>query len=201
MNEELHNFKAGALLPGLQAVLSGAFFSLLVMAFSLLAGTKQAGVYLLAGGACAAFITWLFLLRHWLRLVDFNAGLPAQPEFKALAPAPSSMRIELVEQTSGGWQGAYVDLPATPSQVRLLASGVVQGASLSESAWTGANRPFTKAQFHALRQACLERGWLAWRNQNAPAQGVEVTSVGRRVFSLIAEGRRISPIDSDEPWR
>lgn len=189
MNEELHTYQAGALLPGLQAFLSGVFFSLVVLGVSLLAGEKQAGIFLLVGGSSCAFLVWLVLLRHWLRLVDFQAGFQPAPKVQVIEPAEhqSSVSIRLFEEQNTYWRGDFLELPATHQQLRLLASGVVSGSSLAENAWCGANKPFSKAQFQELRQALLERGWLQWRNQKAPAQGCEVTHVGRRVFSYLAE--------------
>lgn len=192
--ENLHTFKAGALIPGVQAFLSGVFFSLVVVGVCLLVGKEKAGVYLLVGGSGCAFITWLVLLRHWLRLVDACAGIqPVQVVEPTPVFQPSTVRVELIEQENGAVRGEYLNLPVTPSQLRLLAEGVVSGSPLSENAWCGSARPFTKAQFHQLRSELIERGWLCWRNLNAPAQGVEVTHVGRRVFTFLSEGRYYLP--------
>lgn len=186
---ELHTFKAGALIPGVQAFLSGVFVSGVLAGVLLFFHAEQAGVLLLSGASGCAFITYLFLLRHWLRLVDVREGVqpvqvlePEEPAFQ-----PSTVRIELIEQENGALRGDFLELPATFEQLRLLASGVASGVPLTEHAWTGARRPFTKAQFHELRSELVKRGWCNWRNVNAPAQGVEVSRVGRRVFHYLSE--------------
>lgn len=200
---ELHSFRSGAFLPAAQASLSGLFFSLVVAGIAWWTGAVKPGVFLLLGGACVAFIAWCLLLRHWLRLVDHSVGFQVQhievvdqvPTFQ-----PSVCKVELLEQAEGAWRGEYLNLPCAPEQLKLLASGVMSGGSLSESGWCGANRPFTKSQFHQLRQALIEKGWLAWRSPSAPAQGVEVTHVGRRVFSYLSEGNHYLPTGTPEDW-
>lgn len=190
MNEELHTYQAGALLPGLQALLSGVFFSGFAAGVLLWQGVDKPGTFLLVGGFGCAFCVWLVLLRHWLRLVNFREGFQPAPRIQVIEPAEhqsSSVSIRLFEEQNTYWRGDFLELPATHQQLRVLASGVVSGSSLAENAWCGANKPFSKAQFQELRQALLERGWLQWRNQNAPAQGLELTHVGRRVFSYLAE--------------
>ena len=203
MNEELHTYQAGALLPGLQALLSGLFFSGVVGGVLWWTGAEKAGTYLLAGGFGCAFLVWLVLLRQWVQLVNHREGIVKTPRVQVIEPEhqhqPSSVRVELIEETNSYWHGAFLDLPVTHEQLRLLASGVQSGSSLSENAWCGSNRPFTKSQFHQLRDELLKRGWLTWRNQSAPAQGVEVTNVGRRVFSYLAEGNYL-PAGTGDSW-
>lgn len=200
MNEELHSYQSGALLPALQALFSGVFFSGVLAGVLLWTGAENAGTFLLSGGFGVAFVAWILLLRHWLQLVNHREGIRRTPRIQVLDPVqhqPSSVRVELFEETNSYWRGDFLNLPATHEQLRLLASGVVSGGSLSENAWCGSNRPFTKSQFQDLRQALLERGWLQWRNQNAPAQGVEVTHVGRRVFAFLAENNYL-PAGSED---
>lgn len=188
--DNLHGFKMGALLPGLQAVLCGVFFSLVVAGVVLISGTHQAGLYLLLGGSSCAFITWLVLLRHWLRLVDHHAGIqPVQVVDPDPTFEPSTVHIELVETENGAVRGSYLNLPCEPAQLRQLASGVVEGVPLAEGVWCGSGKPFSRSQFHQLRTELVRRGWCSWRNVNAPAQGLQVSHVGRRVFSFLAEGR------------
>lgn len=203
--EELHTFKSGAFLPAAQAFLSGVFFSLVVLGVSLLAGAEQEGVFLLLGGSTVAFVAWLVLLKHWVRLVDLREGVQPAPRYEVIEPEPAfqpgTVRVALVERGNGTMSGEFLELPATSEQLRLLASGVVSGGSLSENAWCGSGRPFTKAQFHALRQALLERGWFQWRSPSAPAQGVEPTHVGRRVFQHLSEtGNYLLPTRQEQDW-
>ena len=199
MNERLNTYQAGAFLPALQAVVTGVLFTAIISGVVLVTGAEP--VWLLLGGGFVAFVAWLALLKHWLKLVDWQEGYQ-EPEPVILDPDPPAVRIELLERREGSWTGEYLNLPVTPAQLRLLSSGVVSGGTLSENAWCGSNRPFTKRQFHQLRQALLERGWLEWRNMDAPAQGVQASRVGMRVFSYLAENRLLPPaeLEPGEDW-
>lgn len=201
---ELYSFKAGGFIPALQAVLTGVLFGVLTASVVLMAGAaEQLWLFVLFGGSSMGFIMWVFGLRHWVQLVNHMVGFIEQPMVQVLEPepyTPSKVRVELVENQNGSWQGAFLDLPCEPEQLKLLASGVAAGGTLAESAWCGANRPFSKSQFHAVRQALIERGWLQWRNHDAPAQGIEPTHAGKRVFSYLAEIETHSPTITRRSW-
>ena len=72
MISDLQSFKVGAWIPALQAVVFGAFFAGVVGTVAHLAGERQVGVYMLAGGAVGAFLSYVVLLRHWLNVVGYN---------------------------------------------------------------------------------------------------------------------------------
>ena len=61
------------------------------------------------------------------------------------APAPprAQVQVELTQPGDGpSRQTQIADLDASPEQLRRLAEGLLGGAPMSESAWTGAGRPF-----------------------------------------------------------
>jgi hypothetical protein len=193
--DELNTYRTGVGIPAVQAGVTGVFFCGVVAGFMWVTGTKAPGVFMLAGGFFIAFVAWLVLLRHWLELVNNREGFqPVRYEVIDSEPEPEpyqpeTVRVNLLQERNGGYiEGKFIDLPCQPEQLRLVAGSVVAGGSLSETAWCGSNKPFTKAGFHQLRDELIKRGWLAWRNIQAPAQGVTVTHVGRRVFQHIAWG-------------
>jgi hypothetical protein len=205
MNEELNSYKTGVVLPAAQSVVTGGFFTGVLAGVVWLTETPAPVVYLLAGGLFVAWLAWLFLLTHWLQLVNYANGIQPVTRYEVLdeeepepeLEQPSIIRVNLLEENGGYTRGQFIDLPCQPEQLRLLAGSVVAGGSLSEGSWCGFRKPFTKKQFHELRQALIKKGWLAWRNLNAPAQGVEVTHAGRRVFQHLVYNH-FSPTEQDE---
>lgn len=195
---EDNSLRSGVVVPGLQAVITGVFFAGVVGGAVLLSGYGKLGTYLLLGGFGCAFTAWIFLIHHWLKVIEHREGIEPEPEpVELVEPGeePSSVRIELIQNSDGAWRGSFVNLPVSPEKLRLVASALSQGGSLSENSWCGSGRPFTKRQYHALRQELIERGWLQWRNPNAPAQGLEPSLVGRRVFSYLTENYHLPSKD------
>lgn len=100
-------------------------------------------------------------------------------------PTRQRVSLELHEPTTGRW--AFADLPGTPEALQEMARGLLLGRPFSEAEWTGSARPYSRAEFRELRSALLERGILAWRNPQAPPQGVTMTRPGRAVFERLSE--------------
>lgn len=138
---------------------------------------------------------WMLLLLRWSRMLgnlerwlslDINGDgyigdEPAQAEQEPQAPA---VRVEISE--NDGKQVSRVDLPATQAQIKALAIGLMSGSSFSESAWTGHQAPFSKAEFIRLRDEMLKRRLIQWRNERAPAQGLELSKSGKAVMRYFA---------------
>lgn len=138
--------------------------------------------------AVTTFVSWLSYRGHWQALlekalgVDLNGdgqiGEPAEPE-----PTPQPLRVELYQD--GGRQGDFIDLPYR-DRLPALASGLLAGRQFSQTAWTGGGQLFSRAEFEELRGELLRRGLARWKNENAPAQGLEVTPAGRAILKRIA---------------
>jgi hypothetical protein len=110
------------------------------------------------------------------RAYDRRNPWAARPE----APAPPRKRLRV--EAKIGKDTKILDLPFDEQKLRALADGLRMGQPFSEGMWTGKNRPFTRGEFADLRGEFLKRGWVRWKNNDAPAQGVELTPEGQAVI-------------------
>ena len=109
---------------------------------------------------------------------DGYIGYP-NPEPVALPP----LRVEVFEDE--GRRAAFIDLPY-PERLPKLAAGLAAGRQFAESTWTGRDGLFSRSEFGNLRGELIRRGLARWKNLDAPAQGVELTSPGKAVFQRLA---------------
>lgn len=177
----------GCLIPAAQAFVTGLVTALIVLALAMINNWASPGWLAMLGGAAGAVLIWVASLLTW-RATVINESLefiPLQRQPEA-SPASDHIRIEFVEAHPGGRRTQIVDLPASPGNIQKIARGVLSGTPFSESAWTGAGRPFSRAQFHQIRGEFLSRGWVVWRNEDAPSQGVMLTSQGEAVMRYLA---------------
>lgn len=75
----------------------------------------------------------------------------------------------------------FDDVP--PEKIDLLFEAALGGVSLSEPAWCGKGKPFSKQEFMDVRDRMIEAGLWAWVNPEAHAQGVQVLANGRVLMS------------------
>lgn len=172
--------------PGSQAVITGILSGLSATVLADVANLPHVGTIGLATGLVVSTAAWVALVKRWVRVAwrieeltgqDIDQdGYIGQPE-----PAPI-VRLELKE----GNATRFIDLPATPEQLAVLAAGLVSGLPLGENHWTGESKPFSKSQFHALRDELLRRGLAEWVNPDARPQGVRLTGAGRAVIRRLA---------------
>jgi len=129
------------------------------------------------------------LVSWWMLMARIDAMLTiretVEPVDASLPAVRDTVSIEVSQPERG--RLAYLELPGGEAALSELARGLMVGRTFAESEWTGAGRPYSRATFRELRGELLERGLLEWRNSEAPAQGVQLTRVGRAVFSRIAE--------------
>lgn len=183
------NAGMGIALPLIQAIISGLVAGLLTYALAMLTGQGRAGVWALTVGALTAAALWFASLRSWRMIVyrleeytqhdlDGNRtiGDPGEP--------PEPIRIE-VSQNDGAHVD-FVELPASQEQIVSLAVGLLNGATLSEAAWSGAGNIFTRAEFSQLRNELIKRGLAAWNNPRTPARGATLTPGGQAAMRYFA---------------
>jgi hypothetical protein len=188
--EFLHSFTAGVALPGLQAVITGGLLGLAAGMVAGLAGWSRPWAWGLGSWAVVQACTWSALLWRWLDLtkplervigLDLdNDGYIGDPE----ELPPPNVRIELVSPDKR--QTVISHLPCTQAQLVTLSTGLLAGQPFSESEWTGAGRPFSRREFRDLREEMLKRGMLAWRNEQAPSQGMIFTAAGLAAIRYFA---------------
>ena len=99
------------------------------------------------------------------------------------APQPQTVRVEVIQDQ--GQRGDFIDLPY-PDRIPQLAAGLLQGRTFNQTAWTGHGAIFSRSEFDQVRDTLIQRGLAAWKNDNAKAQGVELTAAGRAVMRRLA---------------
>ena len=180
----LHTTQAGAVLPFLQASITGAILGSLAL---ILAYTWRARDPWTWGGLVAVLawaITWLQLQRHWFTLTNLEKltglDLDGNGEIGNEPQRPAEIRIKLSEINDGGhYHETVYPLPATLEQMQALAEGLTQGLPFSERTWTGSGRPFSVNEFRALRSEMIKRGLLILASDKDPRQGYSLTKPGR----------------------
>jgi hypothetical protein len=128
-------------------------------------------------------VVWVLALRLAGRAWFAVETVSPVEQGQQLAEVPV-LRVEVHEPEAAAWR--FLDLPGTSDQLSALARGMLAGR-LAESDWTGRGGLYSRADFRALRGQLLDRGLLAWRNVDAPAQGLELTHAGRAVFTRLVE--------------
>jgi hypothetical protein len=190
--ETLQTFRAGVAIPVAQSVITGLFFAggtagLVVMTESQMA----MGATSLVVGMAAAAIHWMSAVRRWDGVVQYASMSPfAIPEQRVepitqqnFPPAePKTLRVELVQEN----RISFIDLPASQTQLKNMAAGLLNNTALAVSAWTGSNGLFTRPEFENLRDELIRRGLARW-NGSSRNQGAALTAAGRAVMRKLAE--------------
>ena len=175
----LHSLQSAVYVPFLQSAASGLFIAVAVCGVAVLLHWRIS-VALLAAAGLGASVCWVFLLWHWLKLTTPTPPVQLVEDWQETPQAETYpvIRVEVKRENTL----TFIDLPVSDTQLSRLAAGVLDGAPLAESQWCGRGRPFSRGQFAQLRQELLTRGLAVWRNDAAPAQGVELTAAGRAVL-------------------
>lgn len=143
---------------------------------------KQAEIAAALAGLAAALAAWLSFLKKWFAILAAERGIsePIQPPGE-----PKMTRVEL--STNGGRSLQFVDLPLDPESLRIFAGELIDGASLTESAWLGSGLFTSRAHFVKFRDACVKKKWLAWLSPGNTSRGLVLTHAGRAVFEYLSD--------------
>ncbi len=167
------------------------------------------------GGAILALVTWYFIAQDaeyalyafgislvviatvvWMGLLDDHKRLLWRVERlvgkdfdgDGVVGEPETLRIELTTTNEEGFQSMEIlDLPGDAHKLREFACAVLAGRAISLASWTGHGGLYSRREFIVLRDELLHRGWMAWRNPHAPAQGVMLTRKGREALERICQ--------------
>jgi hypothetical protein len=151
----------------------------------------------ITAGCLTAVYSWLSYRGRWAQILERLLGVDLNNDGFVGAPDPGPMppvRVELLQDE--GRAVDYIDLPASKEQLRELADGLQVGRQFALTAWAGPNRPFTRVEFEALRDALIARGLAKWKREGAPNQGCELTRPGAAVLRRFASDttrRRLTP--------
>lgn len=177
---------SGCLLPLAQAVVSGLLAGALAYSAGRWFSLEHAHFMALTVGIGAGVLVWAGGLRRWQRAAyPEQAYPPVQTRAEEHQPTePARVRLELSRED--GRQMQLIDLPASLDQLTTLARGLLTGATLAESQWTGGGGLFTRAQFSALRAELIRRGLAAWNSPGTPARGAGLTRAGQAAMRHFA---------------
>lgn len=191
------SFLAGAVLPLAQAVISGFVCFCLALAGALLSYLENPWQWGLFAGAGAAAVIWFSAFNDWRRVVYRLEPTQGEIQEEDWIEEAQPVRVELSSEE--GRKVELIDLPANLEQLTALAVGLLNGASLSEAAWTGSGAPFTRAEFARLRNEFIRRGLACWNNPRTPARGASLTPGGRACIRYLASMADFSPSQGLRP--
>jgi hypothetical protein len=184
------SFQVGFTLPISQSLATGLLFTVAAAGVSLSFHWPVSWAFV--GGGVVAFITWMNLIARMLKVIeyvlkqDLNGdgviGTPL-PQFPQLPPPTTRVELIKTDQDHNVVEGEYLDLPATPEQLGLLA----EGNSLTVNGWSGPGKPFTRSQFETLRDELLHRGLAAPLSDKSKKSGFALTVVGKHILTKVSK--------------
>lgn len=190
----LHTYSAGALLPLMQAVITGLIVTVAVYVLLVVFGMYwlDAGKPALVVGIVVVVWRWWVLQGHWFALtardlvMDMadNGQLDGSYQAEAEDEPRGVIRIQLVKEN--GHIGESIDLPCDDEQLSLMAKGLLAGMPFTERYWTGRGKPFSSPQFRTLKDVMIKRGLAEYKHETDPRQGIRLTDEGRAVMERFA---------------
>jgi hypothetical protein len=174
----VNHLETGCIVPAMQSLFVGILSGSVATGLAFWMDLSEPWALGVVCGCCAAL--WLFIggIQLW-RLDVFSVPYIAPEPVEATS---SVVRVEVVSDN----QMQIADLPGTPKQLQELSTGLLSNVAFSEAAWTGSNRPFSRAQFQSVRAEFLKRGWLYQRNPEFANQGYDLSPAGKAVCRQLA---------------
>ena len=169
------NIEGGVKLPLAQALLITMAIVMLTTLITVVKGWAWT-IPVSAGIVAFALSLWLLVLdsRRLLRKVETFVGADLDGDGKV------GFAVEITESLSDGRKRmTFCTFPGKPEQVQKFATAALDGQLTTYS--TGLSRRV----FEQLRDEAIKRGLCTWKNREAHAQGVELTTVGRHVFERL----------------
>jgi len=185
-NAYFHTMQVAVLYPLLQSLITGVIIGLAVVAFAWYVSWPKPwslGLLIASLTQCAAWLISLARWHRWVYKLEDLTGWDLNRDGQ-IGNRPDPIRVEVIQQE--GRQVDFIDLPASQEQLISLASGLMIGAPFAETHWTGERAPFSKGEFHQVRDTMIRRGLARWVNPRAHAQGMELTAPGRAVMRRFA---------------
>lgn len=181
---------AGLGLPFGQALITAILVGLLAGALAWAAGLPRPAAIGLVFGLMSGLLMWLMSIAAWhsaaYRQPQVYVSQPEiveAEEYDAL-PEPERIRVRIIE--ADGRSETWSSLPCSEPQMRALCSGLASGVPFAHSHWVGAGKPFSRAEFEAVRDEMLQRNLIRWINPDARAKGVELSPGGRALVRTFA---------------
>lgn len=191
----LHSATVAALVPLLQAFITGLLLGLLVLILALALHRRDAWTWCGVVFALAMAGTWIQAQRRWHSMTGLQL-VQDEPirQFTNVIPTPEIL-VRISEDH--GHQVTRATLPATLAQMQDLAAGLLAGQPFAERGFCGYGKPFSINGFRSLRAELVKRGLLAMANPKDPRQGYVMTVVGRQTMRAFIQDDP-SPIEPAE---
>lgn len=143
-------------------------------------------------GAIVTGAAWYLLLRQHSDLlweIETITGVDLDGDGEKGRPKESTpVEVHIPPgKDQEGKQTLFMDLPAPPDVLRIFARAVLSGQPMTEGAWSGKGRLFSKPEFILLRDELIDRKLAAWRNPKHHAQGCYLRKSGKYVFRQLAQ--------------
>lgn len=133
----------------------------------------------LGAGVVVSLFAWLRLLGAWLAIIRAERGIMDPTP----TPEPTTLRVEV----AAGPKLSYLDLPIDESSLVIFAKAIIDGSSLTESAWLGSGLFRSRNAWVSFRDVLVKRGWLEWNSPGTPARGLHLTPPGRAALKYISD--------------
>ena len=174
------SFRIGVMMPLSISLVTAALLGVAAYAFTN-DGQKALRVF-----AVTWLAVWLVLVMIWTAFVAHLEGISINlPAPVSTAPA---IKVYVTDTDGEILAGEFIDKPAMLESMKIIARGVVyERRGLSEKEWTGKGKPFSKRRYNQVIEAMIERGLIAWANDDYHSQGRQLTRVGRAVLLRLAE--------------
>jgi hypothetical protein len=181
MSDKYLNLLVGVALPGLQALITALAVGALGLSIALLLQYPKPWRVAFLCFALALLLSWLAYTGRWSAAAYYIE--PGQ----VIETLPEQEPVTVLLASNDLHEGQYLDLPINREQLYRLASGLAEGMTLSESAWTGSGKPFTRGEFSTLRAEFIRRGLATWNNPTCPARGVSLTRPGQAMVRHLCD--------------
>lgn len=181
----LHTYMAGALLPLVQAVITGVLMMLAASVVLYMLNVLDWAKYAVILGVVTLVVVWLYMQRRWINLttleqafrIDFNGdGQIGKPEKKETV-----IRLEEVKDNSH-FQSHTYRLPISDEQLIMLADGLInRGRPLSRREWTPKENGFSDDEYRELQSAMVKFQLI-----EAHGAGIRLTRPGSALMRYYA---------------
>jgi hypothetical protein len=189
--------ETGAMLPMVQALITGGFLAMAAGGISYLAGSDLAfldrvarsGSWILGTFVIVSPLTWMSLLMDWVNAKNvfeklFKVDID-HDGYKGQRPK-ESLEIDYREKADGGGQHRTFTTFKDKDKMISFARGILGGRPWTLKEWTGKDREFSRKEFDTIRETFVNRGWAEWRDDEYHDQGADFTDAGKVVLRRIA---------------
>lgn len=138
-------------------------------------------------GVITTSLTWLFLVKRGLRMIENLLGVDLDQD-GFIGDPEQEPRIIIMDETDLGRTHGIIlhKLPGGEARFSRLSAGILDGVPMAERYWTGSAGPYSLKEFRDLRDYLLLRGLLSWQSELDHRQGVDIQPPGRALMRRYA---------------